>query len=142
MKLKRREYCPIHRAFNCCGRGESPSRTVEQKPKYGFVGGVKRIPDEFHIRGYREVRTPAEMRKLTARKIREQNRMCGLCGLEFTDMREVVPDHIIPRGMNGGRRDDHAENIQASHSLCNSEKGSMSMDQWRAYRKEKGLPCG
>ena len=137
MKLKPKELCPLHRRRDCCGREELP----QHKPRYQSVNGVKRIPDEYNVRGYREIRTPGEMNRLTMRKMREQNNICGLCGGEFTDVREVVPDHKECRGSGGGKRDDHPDNIHAAHKLCNQEKGSMSMDQWRAYRKSKGLPC-
>jgi hypothetical protein len=46
------------------------------------------------------------MRKLLNRKIASQNRKCGLCGAEFTDYSDVVPDHMNPRGMGG-----HGETI-------------------------------
>ena len=37
---------------------------------------------------------------------------------------EAVGDHIKPRGMGGGTRDDSLANIQASHPQCNSIKQS------------------
>jgi len=86
--------------------------------------GVRRIEDPHHPRGYRELRSPAEMRKLLKRKIVEQDRKCAICLEEFTDYHDVVPDHISPKGMGGSWRDDHPENIQAVHWWCNSEKGS------------------
>lgn len=64
------------------------------------------------------------MRKLLNRKIGEQNKMCAICGEEFTDYSEIVPDHREPKGMGGARRDDHPDNIAAAHRLCNLEKGS------------------
>jgi 5-methylcytosine-specific restriction endonuclease McrA len=70
------------------------------------------------------LRSNGEMRKLLNRKIVSQNRKCALCGAEFTDYSDVVPDHINPRGMGGAWRDDHPDNIQAVHWWCNGEKGS------------------
>src|SRR6201989_2447048 len=84
----------------------------------------QRIEDPHHPRGYRELRSKAEMRKLLNRKIVEQNRQCAICQVTFTHYNDIVPDHIDPRGMGGSRRDDHPENIQAVHFWCNGEKGS------------------
>jgi 5-methylcytosine-specific restriction endonuclease McrA len=89
-----------------------------------FNRGLKRIDDPASERGYREIRTPAEMRKLLLVKVREQDGKCGICGEPFTEIGEVVADHINPRGMGGAFRDDHRDAIQAAHSLCNGEKGS------------------
>ena len=33
-----------------------------------------------------------------------------------------------PKGMGGAWRDDHQDNIQATHWWCNEEKGSTRMD--------------
>jgi hypothetical protein len=85
---------------------------------------VQRIEDTHHPRGYRELRSKAEMRKLLDRKIVEQNRQCAICQVAFTNYSDIVPDHIDPRVMGGSRRDDHADNIQAVHFWCNGEKGS------------------
>jgi hypothetical protein len=48
------------------------------------------------------------MRKLLDRKIVEQNRLCALCRVGFTDYSDIVADHKNPRGMGGAWRDDHA----------------------------------
>jgi hypothetical protein len=53
--------------------------------------GVRRIEDSHHPRGYREPRSPAEMRKLLNRKIIEQNGICPICLEEFTAYNDVVP---------------------------------------------------
>jgi hypothetical protein len=66
--------------------------------------GVRRIDDPQHHRGYRELRSNGEMRKLLDRKIVAQNGKCGIMG--------------------GAWRDDHADNIQAVHWWCNGEEGS------------------
>lgn len=39
--------------------------------------GVQQIDDPHHPRGFRELRSNAEMRKLLTRKIVTQNRRCG-----------------------------------------------------------------
>jgi hypothetical protein len=86
--------------------------------------GVRRIQDPHHPRGYRELRSSAEMRKLLNRKIVEQDRQCAICHEEFTDYGDIVPDHRDPKGMGGAWRDDHPDNIQAAHWWCDGEKGS------------------
>jgi hypothetical protein len=121
VRLRRNQSCPIHGSLFCCGREPVPrKRTVRP--------GVQRIEDPHHPRGYRELRSPAEMRKLLNRKIVEQDRICTICYQEFTDYNDVVPDHIDPKGMGGAWRDDHPDNIQAVHYWCNSGKGSSSID--------------
>ena len=47
---------------------------------------------------------------------------------DFTDYSDIVPDHKSPKGMGGGWRDDHPDNIQATHWWCNEEKGSTRTD--------------
>ena len=122
MKLRRNQYCPVHNSRSCCGRGLLPS-----KPRLVRLG-VQRIEDEHHPRGYRELRSPGEMRKVLDRKIVEQNRMCAICHIEFTEYNDIVPDHKNPKGMGGAWRDDHPDNIQAAHWWCNEEKGSTRID--------------
>jgi len=118
MRLQRKEVCPIHRSVTCCGREGN------HKP-WRISLGVQRVEDPHHPRGYRELRSPAEMKKLLNRKIAEQNGICAICEEPFTDYNDVVPDHKEPKGMGGGWRDDHPENIQAAHWWCNEEKGSL-----------------
>ena len=118
MKLRRNEYCPVHRSFFCCGR--EPVQKIRRQKQFG----VQRIEDPYHPSGYRELRSNQEMRKLINRKITEQNRKCAICEESFTSYSDIVPDHINPRGMGGAWRDDHPDNIQAVHWWCNGEKGS------------------
>lgn len=47
MKLRRKEFCPIHRSLSCCGRG----RLCKDR-RLGL--GIRRIDDPHHPRGYRE----------------------------------------------------------------------------------------
>ena len=117
MRLRRNELCPVHKSHTCCGREFIPkTRTLRL--------GVQRIDDPHHPRGYRELRSPAEMRKLLNGKIVEQNGICPICHEEFTDYGDIVPDHRDPKGMGGAWRDDHPDNVQATHWWCNGEKGS------------------
>jgi len=68
------------------------------------------------------------MRKLLNRKIRLQGGICAICHEEFTDYNDIVPDYRNPKGMGGAWRDDHPDNIQATHYWCNDEKGSTRME--------------
>jgi hypothetical protein len=118
MRLRRNQLCPIHRSLACCGREAIP------KGKRAHQMGVRRIDDPQHPRGYREIRSNFEMRKLKEGKIAAQISTCALCKERFTDYGDIVPDHISPRGMGAAWRDDHPDNIQAVHWWCNGEKGS------------------
>ena len=118
MRLRQNQLCPIHRSHICCGREQIPRAECQRRM------GIRRIEDPQHPRGYRELRSNGEMRKLLDRTIVAQNGICALCNGQFTDYSDVVPDHINPRGMGGAWRDDHPENIRAVHWWCNGEKGS------------------
>ena len=50
----------------------------------------------------------------------------ALCSI--ADYNDIVPDHRDPKGMGGAWRDDHPDNIQATHWWCNGEKGSTRID--------------
>ena len=89
---------------------------------------MRRIEDPHHPRGYRELRSAAEMRQLLNRKIVEQDRKFAICHKEFADYADVVPDHRNPKGMGGVWRDDHPDNIQATHFWWNEEKGSSRVE--------------
>ena len=94
MKLRRNEFCPIHRSISCCGR-EQLSRPQSIRL------GVQRIEDPHHPRRYRELRSPTGMRKLMNRKVLQQGGVCAICHEEFTDYNDVVPyaDVGIRNGM-------------------------------------------
>jgi hypothetical protein len=68
---------------------------------------MQRIEDPHHSRGYRELRSNTEIRRLDNRKIVEQNKTCGICHDLFTSYNDIVPDDINPKGMGGAWRDDH-----------------------------------
>ena len=86
MRLRRNEFCPIHKSVSCCGREHVP------KPRLIRLG-VQRVEDPHHPRGYRELQAPAEVRKLLNRKIVEQDGECAICHKEFTHYNDIVPDH-------------------------------------------------
>jgi hypothetical protein len=108
MTLRPNEFCPIHRSTSCCGR------ELMIRPRLIRLG-VQRIEDPHHPRGYRELRSPAEMRKLLNRKIVQQGGICAICHEDFTDYNDVVPDHRDPKGMGGAWRDDHPDNIEPAN---------------------------
>ena len=110
MKLRVNELCPIHSSRFCCGRKTLLGIRKPWTP-------VRRIEDPHHPRGYRELRSPAEMKRLLNQKILAQKGKCAICKRLFTDYEDVVPDHIQPRGLGGGKRDDHPHNIQAVHRM-------------------------
>ena len=87
MKLRQKERCPIHKSLFCCGRERAGRRAR-------LAAGVRRIEDPHHPRGYRGLRSPAEMRKLLNRKVVEQDGKCGICHEPFADYEKIVPDHI------------------------------------------------
>lgn len=105
MRLRRNQLCPIHSSLFWCGREAIPKQSQMRQM------GVRRIDDPHHPRGYREIRSNAEMRKLRDRKIVAQNSECAICNEKFTDYTDIVPDHIHPRGMGGAWKDDHSDNI-------------------------------
>ena len=87
MKLRRNQVCPIHRSLFCCGREVIPR---ERRPRQL---GIRRIEDLHHPRGYWELRSNGEMRKLLDQKIVAQNGRCGICEEKIGDYRDIVPDH-------------------------------------------------
>jgi hypothetical protein len=85
LKLRRNEFCPIHRSLYCCGREpKTKNQKARQIP-------VQRVEDPHHPRGYRELRSNPEMRKLLNRKIEEQDRECAICHEKFSEYSDVVP---------------------------------------------------
>jgi hypothetical protein len=57
--------------------------------------GIRRIEDPQHPRGYRELRSNGEMRKLLDRKIVAQNGKRALCNGQFTNYSDVVIAHEL-----------------------------------------------
>jgi hypothetical protein len=92
MKLRHYEFCPIHRSLSCCGREQR--RTIRR-----LRLGVQLIGDPHHPRGCRELRSPAEMRRLLNQKIAEQAGKCAICHEAFNEYSYIAPDHKYPRGM-------------------------------------------
>jgi len=108
MRLRRNQLCPIHRSQFCCGREAIPRERHQRQL------GVRRIDDPLHARGYREIRSNAEMQKLLDKKIVAQNGEYAIFHMRFADYADIVPDHINHRGIGGAWRDNHPE----KHSDC------------------------
>ena len=51
---------------------------------------------------------------------------CALCFQTIQWFREFTLDHITPRGMGGGKRDDRF--VQPAHFWCNAKKGSKRLN--------------
>lgn len=85
VRLRRGQLCPIHRSASCCGREAFPKERRQRQL------GIRRIDDPQHPRGYRELRSNGEMRKLLDRKIVAQNGICGICKEKSTDYGDIVP---------------------------------------------------
>ena len=122
MRLRRNQLCPIHRSQFCCGREAIPRESRQHQL------GVRRIDDPPHPRGYREIRSNAEMRKLLDKKIVAQNGVCGICKERFTDYGDIVPDHISPRGMGGAWRDDHRRTFRLSTGGATEKRAQAGRD--------------
>lgn len=127
MRLKSGALCPLHRRRDCCGRADFPRSFRKKASKWEQVRpGVRRIRDEHSPTGYRWKLSQAELEKVILRKLRENGGLCGICGDPITDMSDVVPDHIEPKGMGGAWYDDgeNGSNLQPAHNECNIQKGS------------------
>lgn len=127
MRLSANQRCPIPgHGWKCACRAASPNRPKKYSKWETVRPGVRRIRDEHarHPDGYRYRLSNGEMNKVLVKKVAEQHGDCSICHEPLTDMNDVVPDHMEPRGMGGAWRDDRAENIGAVHSKCNLEKGS------------------
>jgi hypothetical protein len=104
---------PIHRSFSSCGR-EFLSTFKLIRP------GVQRV-DPHHSRGYRELRSPAEMRKLLNRKIVQQAGYAP-SATKTSRITALSSRTTRIRKERAERRDDHPDNIQATHWWCNEER--------------------
>jgi len=125
VKLARNQRCPIHKSYSCVCHGEV--RASVYKSKWITVRpGVRKIKDEHSPTGWRWKLSKAEKQKVILWQLNQNGCTCGICHGPITDMNDVVPDHIQPKGMGGGFADDgeNGSNLQPAHSKCNLEKGS------------------
>lgn len=127
MKLKAKEMCPLHRRRDCCGRSEFHRYERIKHSKWTQVRpGVRKLADDTVPGGWRYLLSSGERRKVIMRKLDANGHTCGICDKPIEDMRDVVPDHIEPKGMGGARADDGKDgaNLQPAHNSCNIAKGS------------------
>ena len=121
--LRKGEMCPLHRSFFCCGRVQVMPRS---KKRVYSGAGVRRIEDEFHPRGYRELCSAAELRRRKHRLMSEKELICFYChgDLRKAEYSEIDLCHLEPKGMGGARHDDHMDNLALGHHSCNLANGS------------------
>lgn len=94
MRLRANEFCPIHKSISCCGREFIPKpRTIRP--------GIQRVEDPHHPRGYRELRSQAEMRKLLKRKIVEQDKNVPSATKNSPTTTTLCRITRIPKGWEG-----------------------------------------
>ncbi len=127
-RLRRRERCPLHNSFFCCGR-ERPKKKptlFRGKIRAKNTGPVIRVIDDHHPRGYRELCSKPELRRRKNELIRKPER-CFYCGYHFEDYRVIELAHKQSMGMGGSWRDDHRENLALAHRWCNRKNGSKSV---------------
>lgn len=80
-------------------------------------------------KGGREIVPKAEYQRRREQAWDRDRGICCLCGL-FVPLEQATAEHIIPRGMGGGKRDDRLSNLGVSHWACNNFRGSMSFEKY------------
>jgi 5-methylcytosine-specific restriction endonuclease McrA len=113
MRLRSGERCPIHHRYYCCNRKRPDKARRERKQ------AVTVLEDG------RVICSRAELRRRLVRCLEKQKGICGICQNLISDVQEAVLDHIEPRGMGAGSRNDDWSNIRATHVICNNQKGSI-----------------
>jgi hypothetical protein len=137
MRLRRNQLCPIHRSQFWCGREAIPRERRQRQL------GVRRIDDHHHPRGYREIRSNVEMRKLLDKKIVTQNCECAICNEKFTDYSDIVQDHINPAAW-----EEHGETIIRTTFRLSTGGATERRDRaeadlgHRAYEFRGSVPAG
>jgi hypothetical protein len=121
--LRKGEMCPLHKSFFCCGRVQI---TPRQNKRLYTSAGTRRIEDQFHPRGYRELCSAMELRRRKHRLMASLELECFYCGgdLRKAEYAEIDLCHKEPKGMGGARHDDHADNLTLGHHACNLQNGS------------------
>lgn len=90
MRLRSNQLSHIHRSFFCCGR-----KAISRR-KQGRQTGIYCIDYPLHTRGYGEIRSNEEMRKLLDKKIVSQKGESAICKVRFTDYTALCPTTSIP----------------------------------------------
>jgi len=91
--------------------------------------GVTVVEDPHHPRGFRELCSPAELKRRKDNMIRAGQTTCFYGGEQFENYNDIVVAHKEPKGMDGARRDDHISNLTLSCSRHNLENGSKRIYQ-------------
>lgn len=71
-------------------------------------------------------------------KLSETQTTCYWCGKPFSKSKPATIEHIIPLSLGGK---DNIENLTLSHRKCNSLRGSMSPEEFRAS-PQFAFACG
>jgi hypothetical protein len=69
--------------------------------------GVTIVEDPHHPRGFRELCSPAELKRRKDKMLEAGQTACFYCGDEFKEYGDIVVAHKEPKGFNGSRHDDH-----------------------------------
>lgn len=72
-------------------------------------------------------------RKYRAMIARGEYPICYLCGEPIKKQNEVSQDHIIAKANSGSTT---LANLATVHKVCNSNKGSMTLQQWFDRQRE------
>lgn len=88
--------------------------------------------------GFTSIYVPMRLRKRSKKPVRlardvryvQQRGLCWYCGV-YLRMEEVTMDHVVPLA-SGGTND--LKNLVASCGLCNGDKGTLSLEEFRAVR--------
>ena len=66
---------------------------------------------------------------------------CGICGIRFgvkphPYLGKLTVDHIIPKFLGGN---NHKENLQPTHWLCNSRRGHMLLEEFKEALNQQNV---
>ena len=66
---------------------------------------------------------------------------CGICGIRFGQythpyLGKLTVDHIIPKFLGGN---NHEENLQPAHKLCNSRRGHVLLEEFREALNQQNV---
>ena len=141
MKLRRNQLCPIHRSRTCCGREPIRKEKILQV-------GVRLIEDPHHPRGYRELRSPAEMRKLLNARLSSTTGFAGFAILNSETLTTWYPIMKIRKEWEGlGETIIHvtSEPSTGGAILKKDQRGwtsdGRSPDDFRVARDPLGVEC-